>query len=124
MTEFIPETADGTVDVEATLDTQDLAGHDLVFFERLADERESVIATHEDIDDEGQTVRIPAVDAPGKGYPKTGALADVDPVKASLLALALCGCAGAGYAYIRRSRNIAKAVDELEEAALGEADES
>ena len=63
-------------------------------------------------------------EVPGKGYPKTGGFADVDPVAASLLVIALCGCAGAGYAYIRRSRKIIKAVDELEEAALTEADES
>ena len=77
MTEFVAESADGTVDVEVTLDTRELAGHDLVFFEKLADSQENVIATHEDLNDEGQTVSIPAEETPGKGYPKTGAFADV-----------------------------------------------
>lgn len=115
---FTPETADGTIDVEVTLDTTELAGHDLVFFEKLSDEGESVIATHEDIDDEGQTVSIPEEGTPGKGYPKTGAFADVDPVAASLVALIVCGIAGCGYAYIRRSRKLAEAVDAAEDQVL------
>lgn len=123
-TEFVAEDVDGTVEVEVTLNTQELAGHDLVFFEKLADEQECVIATHEDIEDAGQTISMPAEGSPGKGYPKTGGIADVDPVQASLLALALCGCGGAGYAYIRRSRNTVKAIDVLEKEALEGIDES
>ncbi len=123
MTEFVVESADGTVDVEVSLDTRELAGHDLVFFEKLTDEQESVIATHEDIEDEGQTVSFPDEPVPGKGYPKTGALADVDPITASVLVIALCGTAGACYAYIRRSRKQIAAVDVIEEEALREAEE-
>lgn len=118
MTEFVAESADGTVDVEVTLDTQDLAGHDLVFFEKLADQQENVIAAHEDIDDEGQTVRIPAEDVPGKGYPKTGALADIDPVRTSVMVIALCAIGGAYYAYIRGARKRIAAVEALEEEVL------
>lgn len=118
MTEFVPESADGTVDVEVTFDTQGLAGHDLVFFEKLADEQENVIAVHEDIDDEGQTIRIPAEDVPGKGYPKTGALVDIDPVQASVMAIALCAVGGACYAYIRGARKRIAAIEALEEEAL------
>ena len=91
---------------------------------------------YEDIEDEGQTVSFPAPEPepepesepapgnPGKGYPKTGALAHVDPVAASILVIALCGCAGAGYAYIRRSRNTAKAIDALEKEVVESADQS
>lgn len=127
---FTPESADGTIDVTVEMDTTDLAGKSIVFFEKLADEQENVIAVHEDIDDEGQTVTFPTPEpvpdepVPGKGYPKTGAFADVDPVAASVLVIALCGCAGAAYAYIRRSRKQAKTIDALEEEALNSADES
>lgn len=123
MTEFVAESADGTVDVEVTLNTADLAGHDLVFFEKLADEQENVIATHEDIEDEGQTVSIPAEDVPGKGYPKTGAFADVDPVAASLLVIAACGICGAYYAYIRGARKRIAAIEALESEVLEGAEE-
>lgn len=125
---FTPETADGTIDVVVNLDTRELAGKQVVFFEKLTDESESIIAVHEDIDDEGQTVTfpedIPEEDVPGKGYPKTGAFADVDPVAASVLVIALCGCAGAYYAYARRSRKTIKAIDAFEEEVLEGADES
>lgn len=128
MTTFTPDTPDGTIDVTVSLDTTGLAGKSVVFFEKLADTDETVIAVHEDIDDEGQSVtfaeEVPEPETPGKGYPKTDGFADVDPVAASLLVIALCGCAGAGYAYIRRSRNMAKAIDALEEEALDGADES
>lgn len=123
MTEFVAESADGTVDVEVTLNTADLAGHDLVFFEKLADGQENVIATHEDIEDEGQTVSIPAEDVPGKGYPKTGAFADVDPVAASLLVIAACGICGAYYAYIRGARKRIAAIEALESEVLEGAEE-
>ena len=123
MMQFTSESADGTVDVEVSLDTVEFAGHDLVFFEKLADEQENVIATHEDIDDEGQTIKVPAEDTPGKGYPKTGAFADVDPAAASLLVIALCGAAGAYYSYIRRSRKQIAMVNSIEEEMMAEADE-
>lgn len=89
MTEFTPEAADGTVDVDVALDTRELSGYDIVFFEKLTDEQESVIATHEDINDDGQTVSFPEPENPGKGYPKTGAFAEVDPVAASITVILL-----------------------------------
>lgn len=56
-TEFTPTTASGTVDVTFTLDSTALKGKDVVVFERLVDLNTSEItATHEDINDEGQTV--------------------------------------------------------------------
>lgn len=128
MTTFTPETPNGTIDITVSLDTRELAGKSIVFFEKLTDESEAIIAVHEDIDDEGQTVtfpeEVPEPESPGKGYPKTGGFAEVDPVAASLLVIAICGCAGAGYAYIRRSRNTAKAIDALEKEVIESADES
>ncbi len=128
-TEFTPETHDGTIDVEIEIDTRDLAGHDIVFFEKLSDAEENIIATHEDIDDEGQTVSfpepepVPEPENPGKGYPKTGAFAEVDPATASVAVMLLCGAAGATYAYIRRARKQADAISEMEKEVLEASDE-
>lgn len=60
---FKPETADGTVDVEITLDTTDMPSETLVVFESLR-VGDTEIAKHEDEDDEEQTV---VVDNPGIG---------------------------------------------------------
>ena len=128
-TEFTPETHDGTIDVEIEIDTRDLAGHDIVFFEKLSDAEENIIATHEDIDDEGQTVSfpepepVPEPENPGKGYTKTGAFAEVDPATASVAVMLLCGAAGATYAYIRRARKQADAISEMEKEVLEASDE-
>ena len=128
-TEFVPETPDGTIDVEVEIDTRELAGHDIVFFEKLSDAQENIVATHEDINDGGQTVSfpepepVPEPENPGKGYPKTGAFAEADPVTASVAVILLCGIAGATYAYVRRSRKQTDAIEEMEEEALAAADE-
>lgn len=127
--EFTPETPDGTVDVEIELDTRELAGRDIVFFEKLTDIEESMIAKHEDITDEGQTVSFPEPEpasedeVPGKGYPKTGAFAEIDPVAASVVVVVLCGVAGATYAFIRRSRKQTDAIESAEEEVLAASDE-
>ena len=128
-TEFVPETPDGTIDVEVEIDTRELAGRDIVFFEKLADAQENIVATHEDINDDGQTVSfpepepVPEPENPGKGYPKTGAFAEVDPVTASVAVILLCGIAGATYAYVRRSRKQTDAIEKMEEEALTATDE-
>lgn len=54
---FTPETADGVAVVAVTIDSTELAGADLVMFEQLTLNGE-VIATHEDPDDEDQTVHV------------------------------------------------------------------
>ena len=115
-TDFVPEAPDGTVEVVFGLDTADLTGKSLVFFEKLADDGDNVIAKHEDIGDEGQTIELPEPDVPqnpvGKGYPKTG----VDTAKAAVAASAAvivgCGAAGAAYAAAKRRK---KAGEEVEE---------
>ena len=128
-TEFVPETPDGTIDVEIEIDARELAGHDIVFFEKLSDAEENIIATHEDIDDEGQTVNFPEPEPapepenPGKGYPKTGAFAKVDPITASVAVILLCGIAGATYAFVRHSRKQTDAITEMQEEVLAGADE-
>ncbi len=125
--EFVPETSDGTIDIEVEVDTREFAGRDIVFFEKLSDAEENIIATHEDIDDEGQTVSFPEPvtepENPGKGYPKTGAFAEVDPITASIAVILLCGITGATYAFVRRSRKQTDAITEMEEEVLAGANE-
>ena len=56
--EFTPETSSGTVEVTFTIDTTELAGKELVVFEKVLTANGTVVGTHEDIDDEGQTVEV------------------------------------------------------------------
>ena len=56
--EFTPVQISGSQTVEFTFDTTGIAGHDVVVYERLLDASGRVIATHEDIEDEGQTVEV------------------------------------------------------------------
>ena len=115
-TDFEPEASEGTVEVVFELNTVDLAGKSLVFFEKLADDGDNVIAKHEDIEDAGQTIELPEPDAPqnpvGKGYPKTGADAAKAAVAASAAVIVGCGAAGAAYAAAKRRK---KAGEEVEE---------
>ena len=57
---FTPEEASGNVEVTFTIDASQLSGHGLVAFERVSWQGH-VVATHEDLSDEGQTVRIPRI---------------------------------------------------------------
>ena len=115
-TDFAPEAPGGTVEVVFELDTADLAGKSLVFFEKLADDGDNVIAKHEDIGDEGQTIELPEPDAPqnpvGKGYPKTGADAAKAAVAASAAVIVGCGAAGAAYAAAKRRKKAGEGVEE------------
>ena len=52
---FIPEAADGTVEMEFVFDAEQLGGKSVVIFEKLFDEGIEA-AVHEDIHDEGQTI--------------------------------------------------------------------
>ena len=57
--EFTPTESDGSVEMEFTLDTSDLAGKSIVFFEYLyliTEDGELPVSSHEDIDDVDQTV--------------------------------------------------------------------
>ena len=56
---FTPETPDGAVCMEFILNTNSLKGKVLVVFEKLYDLKGNLIAVHEDISDEGQTVKVP-----------------------------------------------------------------
>ena len=57
--EFTPESADGTVDVIFEFDATSLGGHDVVAYEHLRNlDTNTIIASHEDIEDEDQTVHV------------------------------------------------------------------
>ena len=55
--EFVAETKDGMVEVEIVVDLSEIAGKEIVAFEKVLHDNQ-VIATHEDLEDEGQTVRV------------------------------------------------------------------
>ena len=72
-TKFTPTSANGTVDIKFTLDASKLGGKKVVAFEKVS-EGGNVVASHEDINDEGQTVIIkkPTPPAPPAPTPKIG----------------------------------------------------
>ena len=55
---FTPEESSGTVNVDFTFDATSLGGKSLVVFEKLYTAEGKEIANHEDINDEGQTVKL------------------------------------------------------------------
>lgn len=69
MVAFTPTEPNGSVEVTFSFNGSELAGHRTVAFESLALDG-NVVATHEDIEDEGQSVDL--VEKPGPGNPKTG----------------------------------------------------
>ena len=72
-TKFTSTSANGTVDIKFTLDASKLGGKKVVAFEKVS-EGGNVVASHEDINDEGQTVTIkkPTPPAPPAPTPKIG----------------------------------------------------
>lgn len=58
--DFVPEASDGTIACDLTLNTQQYQGATLVFFEELSQDG-VVVATHNDISDEAQSVMVPII---------------------------------------------------------------
>lgn len=93
---FVPDAADGTQEVTFTFDGAKLSGHAVVAFESLTLDGQEV-ASHADVDDEGQTVKLvppetpdtPEAPTPGSKLPQTG---DELPI-VGICALASAGCA-------------------------------
>lgn len=114
---FVPNKANGSVDLEFTFDASELGGKDLVAFE-VAYKDGIQIADHQDIDDEGQTVSVSPVvdngqDTPGDGYSKTG----VDMTLVYALIAALVTLAGGAGAYALRQRKLAAAEGKEEDGS-------
>lgn len=79
--EFTAEEA-GITEVKFSFSAEDLAGHDVVVFEKLYyidGKTETEIAFHEDLDDEGQTVKL--TEAPKEETPKEEPPSVSTPVK-------------------------------------------
>ncbi len=57
---FVPNSKDGSVNMTFTADMTNLAGKNLVVFETLKCD-DGIVAEHKDINDEGQTVRLPRI---------------------------------------------------------------
>lgn len=58
---FVTDGKDGSQIVDFVLDASDLEGRTITVFEKLYDSNGNVVAIHEDINDESQTVRFPKV---------------------------------------------------------------
>lgn len=107
--EFTPDKADGTAEVTFEFDASKIEeGVELVAFEECLDVNGNVVAVHQDIDDEGQTVVVdnpetPEVpDEPGKGYDKTGV--DTTVLFAAVIVLIAAGAAFGIYAIRKRKQ--------------------
>lgn len=117
---FVPNKANGSVDLEFTFDASELGGKDLVAFE-VAYKDGIQIADHQDIDDKGQTVSVSEPDdntfdtSDGDGYSKTG----VDMTLIYALIAALVALAGGAGAYAYRHRKLAASEGKTD----GESDE-
>lgn len=123
--EFTPDKADGAADVTFEFDASSIEeGVELVAFEECLDANGNVIAVHQDIDDDDQTVVVdnpdtPEVpDEPGKNYDKTGI--DITALFAAAIVLIAAGFTCGIYAVRKRKHASA----ESEEDAVNETDES
>ena len=108
--EFTPDKASGTVDVTFEFDASKIEeGVELVAFEECLDVNGNVIAVHQDIDDEDQTVVVdnpdtPEIpDEPGKGYDKTGT--EIKLIAIAAIALIAAGAVCGAYAIRKRNKD-------------------
>lgn len=93
---FKADKSSGSVEVKFTFNAGDLAGKELVVFEKLF-YGETELASHEDISDKGQTVRLVKAEKPetpvNTSIPKTGDTTDLKLfIAIALAALLLATC--------------------------------
>lgn len=118
---FTPTEPNGSVKVEFTFDGSLLAGHRTVAFESLALEGE-VVATHEDIENEGQSVDLvtPASpDSPRASLAQTGDTNNVVP----LICLAVVAALIATLTVLHERRGKRKGSSESEETGEEDSEE-
>ena len=108
--EFTPNKSSGTMDVTFEFDASKIEeGVELVAFEECLDVNGNVVAVHQDIDDDGQTVVVdnpdtPEVpDEPGKSYDKTGT--EVRLIAIAAIALIAAGAGCGAYAIRKRKKD-------------------
>ena len=80
--EFVPEKADGTVEIEFTVDTTELAGKTFVVFEDLYRDGRK-IAVHADIKDEGQSITVIKIGT--KARDKASGTQEAEPSKTTTI---------------------------------------
>lgn len=110
-----PVRSDGTQEVTFTFDGAELSGHAVVAFESLTLDGQ-VVASHADVNDEGQTVELVPPETPetptlGGKLPQTG---DELPI-AGVCALAAAGCAATVIGIARSIGSRRREEDEGEE---------
>lgn len=118
---FTPGEPNGSVQVEFSFDGSQLAGHRTVAFESLALDGE-VVATHEDIEDEGQSVDLVAPSSPGgprTGLAQTGDTNNVVP----LICLAIVAALIAALTALCERRGKRKGSSESEETGGEDSEE-
>ena len=107
-TVFEAKEAKGTVDVTFTFDGTGLAGKELVVFEKLylvSEEGEIEVTAHEDLEDQGQTVKVvekelpPKPETPKSDTPKTG---DRSQAMLWLIVAGISAASAAGISFWRR----------------------
>ena len=110
-TEFVPESAEGTVDVTFTSNGEGLAGKEVVVFEKLylmLDGKAIPVTSHEDLSDQGQTVKLveeetpKTPETPTTNPPQTGDT--TSPVLWIAIALLSAAGIGCGIWKIRRRK--------------------
>lgn len=118
---FTPTEPNGSVEVVFSFDGSELAGHRTVAFESLALEGE-VVATHEDIEDEGQSVDLvspPSPSIPKAGLAQTGDTNNVVP----LICLAIAAALIAALTALHESRGRRKGASQSEETGEEDSEE-
>lgn len=118
---FTPEEPNGSVKVEFSFAGSQLAGHRTVAFESLALEGE-VVATHEDIEDEGQSVDLVAPPAPGTPKAVLAQTGDTNNV-VPLICLVVTAALIAALTALRERRGKRKDSSESEETGEGDSEE-
>lgn len=102
MVAFTPTEPNGSVEVTFSFNGSELAGHRTVAFESLSLDGD-VVATHEDIEDEGQSVDL--VEQPKPGNPKTSLAQTGDTNRiVPLVCLAVVAALAATLAALREKR--------------------
>ncbi len=103
-TTFVPEEANGSVDISVTFNSSELYEKEVVFFERVyADEK--LVAIHADIEDEGQTITFPPkppVETPPEEIPPIPKTGDETPVGMIVVVMMVCLVGIVGFTLMRR----------------------
>jgi len=106
---FIATSANGTIEVEFTFDARELKDHSLVVFEKLYHAESGIeVASHEDVNDEGQTVVVKKVP---DNNPKTG---DDSNMIFWIILLIASGAGVIAARVIARKREVAKSKEDNE----------